>query len=70
MQWEQADSPWELPAYIGDLLQDLVVTKAWIDASGPAMDEAMQLDNPVPKVTCEGKLEVVGWERNCHILVG
>jgi len=34
LPWEQAKLPWELPAYISDLAQELEVTTVWIANSG------------------------------------
>src|SRR5882724_13568475 len=34
LQWEQADLPWELPNYIGNFMQALKETQAWIMTGG------------------------------------
>ena len=60
MCWERVDPPWELPNYIGDLLQALENTKAWITSGGVVEQVAVAtlLNLPQPMAPSDGESEV------------
>ena len=51
LQWEQADPPWEIPNYVGDLVQALQDTQAWIVTSGAVVMTDMEPTRTMPLTT-------------------
>jgi len=64
LQWEQANSPWELPTYIGNFAWDLQDMKVWIATGGVAESITMEPTatapptNPRPLAARNGESKV------------